>query len=150
MLTLAPVTKSVIVDVPQQRAFDFFVAHHAEWWPIEGHRIDETSTAATIEPRAGGRWYEHGPGGECDWGHVIAYEPPERILLAWQLDANWRFDPDFLTEVEIRFVAEGENTTRVELEHRGMDKFNAEVRASFDGENGWSGVLGAFAAGLAG
>ena len=147
--TLAPVRKSVTVNVPQQRAFEFFVEHHAEWWPVEGHRILEGSTGAAIEPREGGRWWEFGgPQGECDWGRVLAYEPPERLVLGWQLDATWSFNPDFLTEVEVRFVPEGERATRVELEHRGMDRFNAEVRASFDGDNGWSGVLGAYAAKL--
>ena len=143
--TLAPIRKSVTVEVPQQRAFEFFVEHHAEWWPMEGHRIREESTAAVIEPRVGGRWYEHGGGGECQWGVVLAYEPPDRLLLGWQLDADWRYDPDFLTEVEVRFIAEGDHTTRVELEHRDMDRFGPDVRASFDGGNGWSGVLDAFA-----
>ena len=146
--TLAPVRKSVTVDVPQQRAFEFFVEHHAQWWPMEGHRIREESTSATIEPREGGRWYESGPDGECQWGHVMAYEPPERLLLAWPLDTTWSFNPDFLTEVEIRFVAESEGSTRVELEHRDIERFGeqaAAVRASLDGGNGWSGVLTAFA-----
>ncbi len=147
--TLAPVRKSITVDVPRERAFAFFVDHHARWWPVEGHRILEGSTGATIEPRDGGRWYEHGgPHGECDWGRVLAYEPPERLVLGWQLNAEWTFDPDFMTEVEIRFVAETAGTTRVELEHRGMERFDAEVRASFDGGNGWSGVLAAFGQGL--
>lgn len=147
--TLAPVRKSVTVNASQQRAFDVFVAHHGEWWPIESHRILEGSTSATIEPREGGRWFETGSEGECQWGHVIAYEPPERLLLAWQLDTTWRFNPDFLTEVEVRFVPEGEGVTRVELEHRNIERFGEEaaaVRASLDGGNGWSGVLSALAA----
>ena len=146
--TLAPVRKSVTVNVPQQRAFDFFVAHHAQWWPIESHRILDGSTGAVIEPREGGRWFESGSEGECQWGHVIAYEPPGRLLLAWQLDASWRFNPDFLTEVEVRFVAEAENVTRVELEHRDIDRFGedaATVRANLDGGNGWGEVLRSFA-----
>ena len=144
--TLAPVRKAVTVNVPQQRAFEFFVEHHAAWWPMEGHRILEGSTGAAIEPREGGRWWEYGgPQGECDWGRVLAYEPPDRLVLAWQLNATWTYDPEFMTEVEVRFVAEGPGTTRVELEHRGMDRFGADVRASFDGENGWTGVLGAYA-----
>jgi uncharacterized protein YndB with AHSA1/START domain len=147
---LAPVTKAVTVDVPQQRAFEFFTQNFSEWWPMEGHCILEGSTAATLEPREGGRWYEFGgPQGECDWGHVLAYEPPRRLLLAGQLDASWRYDPAFLTEVEVRFVAESETSTRVELEHRGMDRFGAEVRASFDGDGGWGGLLAAYAKALA-
>ena len=142
-MMLTAVHKSVTVNVPQERAFAAFVEHG--WWPMAGHRIRETSTGASLEPREGGRWFEHGPDGECQWGHVIAYEPPERLLLAWQLDPTWTYDPDFVTEVEIRFVADGDGRTRVELEHRDMERFGPEVRASFDGENGWSGVLAAFA-----
>jgi uncharacterized protein YndB with AHSA1/START domain len=137
----------VTVDVPQSRAFEFFVSHHGEWWPMEGHRIREQSTSVTIEPREGGRWFEHGGGGECQWGYVIAYEPPERLLLAWQLNQEWEPDPSFLTEVEIRFIAEGETVTRVELEHRDMDRFDARARAAFDSEGGWNGILAAYAAG---
>ncbi len=144
------VRKSVSVEVPQDRAFAFFTERHADWWPIEGHRIHEGSTHAVLEPREGGRWYEAGaPEGECDWGRVLAYEPPQRLVLGWQLDEHWRYDPDVLTEVELRFVAKSPGRTRVELEHRGLDRYPPEVRASFDGENGWSAVLGAYAEGAA-
>ena len=144
-MILTPVVKSVTVEVPQERAFAFFVERFADWWPMEGHRINESSTAATLEPREGGRWFEHGPDGECQWGHVLAYEPPERLLLAWQLNEQWAYDPEFSSEVEIRFSAV-DGGTRVDLEHRDMDRFNPEVRASFDGEGGWSGILAAYAA----
>ena len=150
--TLAAVAKSVTVNVPQERAFGFFVERFADWWPIEGHSITEGCKGAILEGREGGRWYEFGDSGECEWGRVLAYEPPERLLLAWQLDHTWRFNPDFLTEVEVRFVAETDTTTRVELEHRNIERFGASasaVRASLDGGNGWSGVLQAYASALA-
>jgi uncharacterized protein YndB with AHSA1/START domain len=142
-MILTPVVKTVTVAVPRERAFAFFVERFGEWWPMEGHRINESSTAATLEPREGGRWFEHGPDGECLWGHVLAYEPPERLLLAWQLNEAWTYDPDFSSEVEIRFTSV-DGGTRVDLEHRDMDRFNEQVRASFDGEGGWSGILAAY------
>ncbi len=144
--TLAPVRKSVTVNVPQERAFRFFVENHGDWWPMEGHKIREGSTTATLEPREGGRWYEDGADGVCEWGRVLAYEPHDRLLLSWQLDPTWTYDPDFVTEVEITFTALDERTTRVDLEHRDMEKFGPEVRSSFDSPNGWSGVLEAFQA----
>lgn len=102
-----------------------------------------------IEPKAGGRWYERGEDGStCDWGRVLAWEPPTRLVLSWEITADWKHDPDLKTEVEVRFVAEGENATRVELEHRRLDLYGAradEMRGIFDSEMGWTGLLAAFA-----
>jgi hypothetical protein len=147
--TLAPVQAAVTVNVGQQQAFEYFTANFADWWPVEGHSILEGCKGAALEPREGGRWYEFGDSGECDWGRVIAWEPPGRLLLAWQLDHTWTYDPDFLTEVEVRFIAEGDATTRVEVEHRNMDRFaDPAVREAFASANGWTGVLAAYVAGV--
>jgi uncharacterized protein YndB with AHSA1/START domain len=80
---------------------------------------------------------------------VLSWEPPGRVLLGWQLDADWDYDPGLRTELEVRFIAEGEGTTRVELEHRGLDAHGdraEEVRTSIDGAQGWTGLLAAYAA----
>ncbi len=102
-----------------------------------------------LEPRIGGRWYEVGEDGRaCDWGKVLAYEPPTSIVLAWQLNQDWKYDASFVTELEVRFVAEG-TATRVELEHRNLDRFGARadaLRADLDSQEGWTGALVAFAA----
>lgn len=102
-----------------------------------------------IEPRVGGRWYEVGvDGSECDWGRVLAYEPPHRIVLAWQLDAQWRYDPELVTEVEVRFSAV-EGGTLVELEHRNLERYGAaaeQVRSAIDSDGGWPRELRLFAA----
>jgi uncharacterized protein YndB with AHSA1/START domain len=101
----------------------------------------------------GGRWFERGEdGSECDWGKVLAWEPPDRIVLAWQIDAQWRFDVNLVTEVEVRFIPEGQ-TTRVELEHRNIERLGAqadEARAALDSSGGWSGLLERYAASVAG
>jgi hypothetical protein len=88
-------------------------------------------------------------GSECDWGRVLVWDPPSRIVLSWEISADWKHDPHLKTEVEVRFVADGENRTRVELEHRGLDAYGArrdEMRGIFDSDTGWKGLLDAFAA----
>ena len=148
--TPAPVRKSVVVKAPPARAFEVFTAGMGRWWPAS-HSIGASSLREVgMEPRAGGRWFERGEdGSECDWGRVLAWEPPTRLLLAWQIDAAWRHDPALVTEVEIRFAPEGEGTTRVELEHRDIERFGTgaeATRAALDSPGGWSGLLDAFAA----
>jgi uncharacterized protein YndB with AHSA1/START domain len=104
-----------------------------------------------VEPRAGGRWFERAADGtECDWGGVIAYEPPARLVLAWQLDADFRYDPELVTEVELRFTAEGDGT-RVDLEHRDLERYGERreaVRQAIGGDGGWTALLAAYAAAL--
>ena len=122
---IAVVRKSVTVDVDQQRAFEVFVTNLGTWWPGEYHIGAADMKDFVIEPWAGGRWYEVGVDGtECDTGRVIAFEPPARIVLAWHITEQWSFDPDpaHASEVEVRFVAETPTCTRVELEHRNLER----------------------------
>jgi uncharacterized protein YndB with AHSA1/START domain len=104
---------------------------------------------AVMERRQGGRWYERGvDGSECEWGSVLVYEPPARVVLAWQIDTEFHYDEGLHTEVEVRFTAEGPERTRVDLEHRGLDQFGADrekMRATFNSEGGWAGLLQTFA-----
>jgi hypothetical protein len=146
------VRKSITVDVPQQRAFDVFTGRMTEWWPLESHHIGaQPAQEAVLEPRDGGRWYERAAdGSECEWGRVLAWSPPERVTLAWMIGPTWQYDPDpaTATEVEVRFVAEGEARTRVELEHRGLEKLGeagAQLSATFSGEGGWGMLLELYA-----
>ena len=105
-------------------------------------------TAGVIEPRAGGRWYEVcEDGSQCDWGKVLVWEPPASLVLAWQLDAQFQYDPNLLTEVEVRFTAEGA-TTRVDLEHRNLERFGPDaekMRTSIDSPKGWPDILRQYA-----
>ncbi|ALA18058.1 MULTISPECIES: SRPBCC family protein [unclassified Chelatococcus] len=150
MIKPAPVRKSVTVDAPIARAFDVFTAGLGRWWP-RSHSIGKSPIAsAVIEPRTGGRWYEVGEdGSECDWGEVLAWDPPTRVLLAWRIGVDWQFDPKLLTEVDVRFTAIGDGETRVELEHRlleNMGEAAAKAREIFDSEGGWGGLLAAYRA----
>ena len=145
----APVRKSVRVGAPRERAFEVFTAGIGRWWPKAHHIGAADLDAPVIEPRAGGRWYERGvDGSECEVGKVLVWDPPARVVLAWQLNADWKFDPDLITEVEVQFIAEGANATRVELEHRNLERLGERaegMRQQIDAPNGWGGLLQLFA-----
>ena len=143
------VRKSVIVAAPIALAFEVFTAQIESWWPMASHHIGDADCAAVvIEPRTGGRWYERGvDGSECEVGKVLVFEPPTRLVLAWQLTADWKFDPSLITEVDVRFIAEDANATRVELEHRNLERYGerADVfRTTIDSPQGWGGLLQLF------
>lgn len=145
------VVKSTVVRASAAHAFAVFTGKFGAWWPLDSHHIGEAAAAtAIIEPRAGGRWFERGVDGrECDWGRVLAWEPPTRLLLQWQLDSEFAFDPKLHTEVEVRFIAEAADRTRVEIEHRLLERYGDQterMRSAFDSERGWSGMLSCFAA----
>jgi len=144
------VRKSLVVEAPCPHAFDVFANGFNTWWPRDHHIGKSELRIATIEPRAGGRWFETCvDGSECDWGRVLVYEPPTRLVLAWHLNGHWAFDPDsaHASEVEVRFIAEGPARTRVELEHRHLERaaFADELRTGVDSPQGWSGLLALFA-----
>jgi uncharacterized protein YndB with AHSA1/START domain len=140
---IEPVRATVEVRRGIEEAFRVFTAEIASWWPVAGHSVEpEMVEAVVLEDRVGGRLYERWrDGGEADWGRVLAWEPPTRLLLAWSPN------PDRArTEVEVRFVAVEADHTRVELEHRGWERLGdlaAQARAGYDG--GWPGVLDAYA-----
>lgn len=143
--------KVVVVDAPRAVAWRVFTGKMGAWWPLATHMIGKSKAVdAVIEPRVGGRWYERGDDGTtCDWGRVLAWEPDTRLVLSWEITADWQHDPDLRTEVEIRFIADGDHRTRVELEHRHLDRYGKrreEMRGIFDSEGGWTGLLAAFAA----
>ncbi|MEO7026158.1 MAG: SRPBCC family protein [Caulobacteraceae bacterium] len=145
-MTIAPVRHSVAVAAPPERAFDLFVGSIGRWWP-RGRTVGAKPHAdIVIEQRQGGRWFERAEDGEeTDWGTVSAIEPPRRLLLAWKLNAEFKFDPEFATAVELTFAPEG-GGTRVTLEHRDLERFGAaaeKVAGQLDG--GWSTILGHYA-----
>jgi uncharacterized protein YndB with AHSA1/START domain len=145
----APVRRSVRVAAPPERAFEVFTAGMGRWWP-RTHSIGKSKPDTfVIEPRQGGRWFERGvDGAECEIGQVLVWEPPKRLVLNWQLTAEFRFDPGLVTEVEVRFIPDGPGATRVELEHRNLERFGdrAEaMRKQIDSPDGWPGILELFA-----
>ena len=150
-MAIAPVRKEIVVEASQARAFRAFTEEHGAWWPLATHHIGEKpAETAVIEPRPGGRWFERAEDGtECQWGRVLVWDPPGRVVLAWQVGADWKHHDDLSTEVEIRFVVLGPALTRVELEHRNLDRFGAaadKMRGAFDSDGGWTGMLKRYAA----
>jgi hypothetical protein len=121
------------------------------WWPLAHYKIGQAAAVdAVIEPQVGGRWYERGEDGStCDWGSVLAWDPPFRLVLSYDITADWRYDPELKTEIEARFIAEGPDATRVEFEHRRLDRYGArraEMREIFDKTGDWGRLLQAFVA----
>ena len=145
------VRQSIVVDAPRDRAFTVFTEEMSTWWPMDSYSIGAGSmAAAVIEPREGGRWFERSEdGSECDWGRVLVWEPPGRLVLAWQISPEWKYDAGLHTEIEVRFTAEDERRTRVDLEHRKLENFGEaaeQMRAIFGSDDGWGGLLRRFAA----
>jgi uncharacterized protein YndB with AHSA1/START domain len=145
MITIAPVRKYVTVAASQQRAFALFTHEMSRWWPPTHSTLKSPLKQYVVEPHVGGRWYAVGEDGSTgQTGYVIEWQPPQRLVLAWQLSADWQFDPELVTEVEVRFIAESASTTRVELEHRNLQRMGekaAHVRGLVDGPGGWTGIL---------
>ncbi|MGH7032347.1 MAG: SRPBCC family protein [Stellaceae bacterium] len=147
----APVRKSVRVKVPPARAFEIWTTGMSRWW-IKTHTINPTKSPIKeiiLEPRRSGRWFERGEDGrECQWGKVLAWEPPTRLVLAWQVDGQWQFDPNLITEVELRFTPDGSGTL-IELEHRHLERLGDAAEA-IGGDGGWAALLEGFAKEAAG
>jgi uncharacterized protein YndB with AHSA1/START domain len=146
----APVKKSISVAATPERAFAVFTQRFDAWWP-RSHSIGEAPLKeAVIEGRVGGRWFGRLENGtDAEWGEVLAWEPPSRVLLAWRIGDNWQYDPDLLTEVEVTFTPEAGGATRVELEHRHLERMGEGgegMRAAFDSDGGWQGLLKLYAA----
>ena len=149
--TVPDLNGTVTVQLPLPQAFAFFTGSMGRWWPTEYH-IGQADLADTIlEPEVGGRWYERGvDGSECDWGRVLAWEPPHRLLVTWQINGHWQFDDDaqHASEIEVRFTADGPEQTTVDLEHRHLERL-IEGQTMHDqiveAGGGWNAVLERFA-----
>jgi uncharacterized protein YndB with AHSA1/START domain len=144
------VFKSIRVKAPIDRAFSLFVERMETWWPAT-HHIGSTPFEAIF-----GRWYErNAEGKQCDWGTVLAWDPPHRVCFSWHVgpghdSPDWKFDPDMAkaSEVEVRFIAEGDESTLVELEHRKIERHGEgaeQLRTMFDGPGAWIAILESFA-----
>jgi uncharacterized protein YndB with AHSA1/START domain len=146
-MSIAPIKRSIQVKAAPARAFALFTAHMEQWWP-KGKTIGKNPFVAIIvEPQAGGRWFERdAEGQDTHWGKVLAWDPPRRLLLGWQINSQWQYDPEFLTEVELSFATAADGGTLVTLEHRDLERFGADAAkhaAMLDG--GWPAILADFA-----
>jgi uncharacterized protein YndB with AHSA1/START domain len=144
------VRKATVVEADQTVAWRVFTEKMGTWWPLAYYKIGQANAVdAVIEPHVGGRWFERSEDASiCQWGSVLVWEPPSRLVLTWDITADWKYDPNLNTEVEVRFIADGSRRTRVELEHRRLDRYGArrdEMRRIYDTEGDWGKFLEAFA-----
>lgn len=151
--TLESIRRDVVVATSQGRAFELFTAGMTSWWPPAHHIGSAPIEEILIEPREGGRWYtRHTDGSETSTGFVTAWDPPERLVLTWQIGADWTYDPKLITTVELRFLPEAPDRTRVELEHRDLERYGPEaerMRLLFSEPSAWGATLEAYAAAAA-
>jgi uncharacterized protein YndB with AHSA1/START domain len=148
-----PLRYAVTVPLPADQAFALFTEGYNSWWP--GHHIGTAEMAeAVLEPQAGGRYYERGvDGSECEWGKVLACDPPRRIVVAWQVTDDgdtWAYDPDLshASEFEVTFREQPDGQTRVELEHRNIGRHGRGAAGIYRGvghAGGWPGALDNYA-----
>jgi uncharacterized protein YndB with AHSA1/START domain len=145
------VRTSIVVDAPIERAFSVFTEDFGSFKPPEHNMLDVEIAETVFEPREGGHLYDRGAdGSECRWARVLAYEPPNRVVISWDISPRWQIETDLskTSEVEVRFLAEGSERTRVELEHRNLDRHGEGwdgMRAAVDSEGGWPLYLERFA-----
>ena len=146
-MTIAPIVRTVHTKAAPDRAFDIFANSIGSWWP-KGRGVGARPLVSmVIEPREGGRWCEvDSEGEETQWGYVLTWAPPSRLVLAWQIDASMKYDPNLITEVEIAFESDGTGGTNVTLTHGNLERFgqNTEKLVASIG-NGWSQMVDLFA-----
>ena len=149
---MEPIIKSITVKASPAHAFQIFTEGIDTWWPREHHIGTGQMKKTIIETRQGGRCYsEQTDGSEAPWGTVLAWDPPQRFVLAWQITPQWKFEPDLAksSEVEVSFTPEPGGHTRVDLHHRYWERHGEGVenmRAGVAGDGGWGGLLRLFAA----
>jgi uncharacterized protein YndB with AHSA1/START domain len=139
----AIVTKDVVVNAPIEEAFRVFTARFGDFKPPEHNLLGAPLVETIFEPRVGGHIFDRAQdGSECRWARVLAYDPPSRVVFSWDIGPTWQIEPDpeLTSEVEVRFTADGPNRTRVELEHRHLDRHGPGwegVRDGIEGDEGW-------------
>jgi len=144
------VRSEVVVEAPVERAFQVFTQQFDRIKPRDHTMLAVEIAESVIEPRVGGRVYDRGvDGSECQWARVLAYEPPDRIVFSWDISPAWQIESDLAktSEVEVRFIAEAPTRTRVELEHRHLDRHGEGwegVREGVRGDDGWPLYLDRF------
>ena len=143
------VRTEVVVEATPDRAFRIFTEKGENWWPPTHHIGKVPMQSVMMEQRENGRWYEVGTdGSQCDWGRVLVWDPPRRLVLAWQLTKDFQYDKDFMTEVEVNFFRVDDKRTRVALEHRNLERYGKDAEAfakSISSEGGWPLILNGFA-----
>jgi uncharacterized protein YndB with AHSA1/START domain len=146
------VRKEIVVEAPIERAFSVFTDRFGDFKPPEHNLLGAPIAETVLEPRVGGHIYDRAEdGSECRWARILAYQPPTRVVFSWDIGPTWQLetDPANASEVEVRFVPEGADRTRVLLEHRHIDRHGPgwdAVRQGVEGDGGWPLYLTRYAA----
>jgi uncharacterized protein YndB with AHSA1/START domain len=146
------IRNEIVVAAPIERAFRVFTEEFDKIKPREHNMLDVEIAQTVFEPRAGGRIYDQGvDGSECPWARVLAYEPPHRLVFSWDISPQWQLesDPEKTSEVEVRFISETPERTRLELEHRNLERHGEGwegTRDAVGSEGGWPLYLQRFGA----
>ncbi|GAA5164146.1 SRPBCC family protein [Pseudonocardia eucalypti] len=146
------VSRRVVVNVGIKEAFTAFTERFGEFKPPEHNLLGAPITETMFEPHVGGHIYDRAAdGSECRWARILAFEPPDRVVFSWDISPSWQIetDPELTSEVEVRFLAEAPDRTRVELEHRHLDRHGPgweSVRGGVEGDQGWPLYLARYAA----
>jgi uncharacterized protein YndB with AHSA1/START domain len=143
-MSVTPIVTTVLIKASPERTFDLFTQQMGRWWPKGIGKAPHVEVV--LERCGGGRWFERdADGAETQWGTVLAWEPPQRLLLGWQINSRWSYDADFMTEVEVTF-APTDGGTRVTLAHRQLERYGADVERHAETlRGGWPTILGKFA-----
>jgi len=147
MGVIAPVRKVVSVKAPLAHAFEVFTSGLTRWWPHDHGVGKKPIEKVLMEPRLGGRWLEISEDGtQTSVATIIVWEPPHRLVMLWQVNAQWKPDLSMKSEVDVRFTPEGAEVTRVELVHHKFETMGAEAGASMrkDVDGGWPGLIERF------
>lgn len=148
----AVVRRQIVVAAPIDRAFTVFTDRFGDFKPPEHNMLPVPIAETVFEPKVGGHIYDRGTdGSECRWARILAYEPPTRVLFSWDIGPTWQVetDPEHASEVEVTFIAETPDRTRVELEHRHIDRHGPGWESVSDGvghDEGWPLYLDRYAA----
>ena len=141
------VRSSIVVDVPIERAFTVFTEEIGTWWPSEHHILQAPLAEMVFEACTGGFVFDRGiDGSECRWARVLVYDPPQRVVISWDINPHWQIEanPERSSEVDVRFISEGANRTRVALEHRNLDRHGdgwEQMRDAVGSPEGWDFLL---------
>lgn len=140
-INLTSIKKELTVAASQQTAFEVFTKKMDLWWPRTHHIGSCPMTELVLEAKPGGRWYsKHEDGSEAEVGYVMTYQPIDLFVLAWQINGDFKFDPELITEVVVEFIAEGPRSTRVKMEHRDLQKLGMG-KAVESMDNGWGMIM---------
>jgi uncharacterized protein YndB with AHSA1/START domain len=140
-INLTSIKKEFMVEASQQTAFEVFTKKMDLWWPRSHHIGSAELTEMVVKPHVDGRWYsKHTDGSEANVGYVLSYQPYDLLVLAWQIDGDFKCNPNLITEVVTEFISEGPTTTRVKFEHKDLHKLGSgKTVESMD--EGWGRIM---------